>query len=514
MRRPFAATAVALTMAVTVAMTLPAAAAVQDPTTDKRVALAETLSDTALSIATRVLEGNGRPSDPEPTMALLDLRLAMPTLSADDRGRAASLLARPTDGAGDILGDGYTTPSQKKCSTLVCVHWVSTTSDKATMAWVNESLTQMNEVWKFEINKRGYRRPLPDGSKGGNSKLDVYLKDVGSLGYYGYCAAEKPNKRFRFTYSGYCVLDNDFDPAQFGGAVALDSLKVTAAHEFFHAVQYAYDATEDRWFMESTATWMEERFADAINDNRQYLPYGQLGSPQTALDTYMVGGLMPYGNWAWWEYLSQRMGNGIVQQVWNKAGAFKGAPDKYSTQALVLVLKNKGGFKKNFGSYASGNTAPGKTYSEGSEWLVAAPTIKDYTLTSTAKSSGNKSTKVNHMASKSVKATSGAGLAAPGWSLRVTVDGPKSVSSPVVVVRTKMKDGSTKQQMLKLNKAGVGSGVYGFNATNVTSITVTLANASTRFKCWRTRPTPYSCLGRPLDNKLTFNYKLTAFKRP
>ncbi len=512
MRRRFAATALALAMAVTVAMTLPAEAAVQDPTTDKRAALAETLPDTALSVATRVLEGNGRPSDPEPTMALLDLRLAMPTLSADDRVRAAGLLARPTDGAADPLGDGYTTAAEKKCSTLVCVHWVSTTSDKATTAWVDESLTQMNEVWKFEINKRGYRRPLPDGSKGGNSKLDVYLKDVGSLGYYGYCAAEKPNKRFRFTYSGYCVLDNDFDPAQFGGAVALDSLKVTAAHEFFHAVQYAYDATEDRWFMESTATWMEERFADGINDNRQYLPYGQLGSPQTALDTYMVGGLMPYGNWAWWEYLSQRMGNGIVKQVWNKAGAFKGAPDKYSTQALVLVLKKKGGFKKIFGSYASGNTMPEKTYSEGSSW-PAAPAVESYKLTRKAKSSGNRWTRVDHMSSKNVKARPGPGLVAHRWSLRVNVDGPMSSTSPVVVVRTKMKSGRTEQQRLRLNKAGVGTGVFGFNATDVASITVTLANASTRFKCWGS-PDTYSCYGKPLDDNGRFNYKLTAFKRP
>jgi hypothetical protein len=35
-------------------------------------------------------------------------------------------------------------------------------------------------------------------------------------------------------------------------------LKVTAAHEFFHAVQFAYDIGEDGWLMESTATWMEE----------------------------------------------------------------------------------------------------------------------------------------------------------------------------------------------------------------------------------------------------------------
>ena len=46
---------------------------------------------------------------------------------------------------------------------------------------------------------------------------------------------------------------------------------MTAAHEFFHAVQFAYDAADDQWFMESTATWMEDEIYDDVNDNLQYL---------------------------------------------------------------------------------------------------------------------------------------------------------------------------------------------------------------------------------------------------
>ena len=108
---------------------------------------------------------------------------------------------------------------------------------------MDQTLRQLNKVWQLEIDTMGYRKPLPDHGKGGNNKLDVYLKDVGPQGYYGYCTTER--KAYRYTYSGYCVLDDDFDPDQFNGAPALDSLKVTAAHEFFHAVQYAYDAAED-----------------------------------------------------------------------------------------------------------------------------------------------------------------------------------------------------------------------------------------------------------------------------
>ena len=50
-----------------------------------------------------------------------------------------------------------------------------------------------------------------------------------------------------------------------------NSLRVTAAHEFFHAIQFAYDVNEDIWFMEGTATWVEDEVYDSINDNYQFL---------------------------------------------------------------------------------------------------------------------------------------------------------------------------------------------------------------------------------------------------
>ena len=79
--------------------------------------------------------------------------------------------------------------------------------------------------------------------------------------------------------------------------------------------------------MESTATWMEERFADGVNDNRQYLPYGQLALPGIPWTPISRRRLHQYGNWPFFEYLSSRYGHGIVRTIWNKAATFKGAPD-------------------------------------------------------------------------------------------------------------------------------------------------------------------------------------------
>jgi hypothetical protein len=205
------------------------------------------------------------------SMTLRDLFLARSHLGGDGRVAADQILARPTDRGQDPYGDGYTVAAKAKCSQHFCIHWVPTTADRPTSyKWVLTTLDTMEKVWSYETGKLGYRKPVTDGNHGGNSRFDVYLKNVGDKGYYGYCAAEYYARSDHDLASGYCVLDNNFSYAEFH-AKPIDSMRVTAAHEFFHAIQYAYQLTEDRWLYESTATWMEERFADDVNDNRQYL---------------------------------------------------------------------------------------------------------------------------------------------------------------------------------------------------------------------------------------------------
>ncbi len=257
------------------------------------------------------------------SLAMRELFKAMPSLSASDRRTARDIFARPTDGDADPVGDGYTVPSERKCGKKVCVHWVESTADAPpSRAWVNTNLKIMGKVWKTEVGQLGYRKPIGDKKRGGNAKLDVYLKELGDRGIYGYCTPERKVRGHKWLASGYCVLDNDFAEAQYG-APPMQSLRVTAAHEFFHAVQFAYDYGEDPWLMEATATWMEERFADDVNDNRQYLPYGQVGNPSRPLDTFNRQGFNQYGNWTFFEYLSNRFGTGIVRQIWSRAGAYQ-----------------------------------------------------------------------------------------------------------------------------------------------------------------------------------------------
>ncbi len=71
--------------------------------------------------------------------------------------------------------------------------------------------------------------------------------------------------------TSYIVIDNDY--AGFGFADPQDPMKVTVAHEFSHACQFAHDYLESVWYMECTSTWIEDYVYDAVNDYRNYIPY-------------------------------------------------------------------------------------------------------------------------------------------------------------------------------------------------------------------------------------------------
>ncbi len=72
----------------------------------------------------------------------------------------------------------------------------------------------------------------------------------------------------------YIVMNDDYsafpandDPeGKFKGA-----MKVTFAHEFFHVIQFTYDIDEAGWFMELSATWMEDEIFTDVNDYYNYL---------------------------------------------------------------------------------------------------------------------------------------------------------------------------------------------------------------------------------------------------
>ncbi len=240
-------------------------------------------------------------------------------------------------------------------ATPICIHYVTTTADAPALTdtspangipdEVDRALATAESVHGTYVDS-GYRRPDPDGSLGGGSgTVDIYLAQLGTEGLYGYCTTDQPIKDDgTYNYWAYCVIDDDYSSAEFPTNTPAENQQVTLAHEYFHAVQYAYDAFEDGWIIEATATWAEEQLYDGVDDNRQYLSASQIAMPFVPLDVYHSDGYQ-YGNWIFFQYLTERWPAEtgsmprLVLELWQRMQARSGSdPDRYSTQAVAEVL--------------------------------------------------------------------------------------------------------------------------------------------------------------------------------
>ncbi len=509
MRRTWAALAAGI---VSLALTLSSVSAAQASDGDTEIsggasvepttASVETSPEQTLAVAQRVRDGEALAGDPSMTLALRDLWMAKPRLEGDALYEAEALLARPTDGVQDPQGFGYTGPSERLCGTNVCIHYSTGVDAPPSAEWVTHNLNVFEATWTAEVDTLGYRAPHADGSRGGDGRLDVYLKDLPD-GLYGFCAAERRVKKR--SASGYCVLDNDYSSAEFITGTPEQNLAVTAAHEFFHAIQFAYDYAEDKWLMESTATWMEERLADDVNDNRQYLAHSQLYSPRVPLDLFSQNASYQYGNWIFWEYLSTLYGTKIVKDVWKQAGSWKSDGGKYSFTALDKVLRKRGGFAKVYSQFAAANMTPHVIYPEGAEY--PAPGVGASVRLSKGKKRVTKRATVHHMSSTSVRFTPDASLTKK-WKLRVNVRSKKQARVLLVLHKTNGKIGT---KVVRLGKRGAGSKSVQFDSRKIAAVTAVLVNTSTRMRC--NKRTYLACAGLPKDDKMRFLVKATISKK-
>ena len=104
-------------------------------------------------------------------------------------------------------------------------------------------------------------------------------------------------------------------------------MEVTAAHEYNHVLQYAYDIAQDPWMYESTATSAEEKVFPADDD---YHGYMGTWADNPAQPITSASGLKMYGSAIWNHWLEQRYGADVVRRAWEKSVTSGGfAPDAY-----------------------------------------------------------------------------------------------------------------------------------------------------------------------------------------
>jgi hypothetical protein len=480
------------------------------------------------------------PSPRDATPILRDLAARLPDLSAADRASARAILSRPTD---NFYRDEHHYRSSAMVATAcdatrpLCVHWDERASNRDSPpgadgngttipADVTASLTTFAQVWDLEVLAYGYRGPLSDASStedGGNGKTDIYLVDLGGdqNPFFGYCTTDDPNAFDQdypyYDVSAYCVVDEDF--ANFGSSQTPQGFRdVTAAHEFFHAIQFSYDWFEDLWLMEGTAMFMEGQFRPTVKDRIRYLDDSALTSPSTPVDRGAGG--FEYGAWIWWRFLVEDFGELAdplaIREVWEHADGSSdkdgGGPDTvgrddYSLQAARHVVAARGtSFRSLFGKFARVNRTPARYYSEGASY-PRAPLSHTYFLGRGRRGSDWQSTRLRHLASGYFAFKPGRTASSNG-SLRVRVDLPRRWRGPEAYLLVLRTSGSRYFRKFALDSNGDGVRSVAFGRGTIREVDLVLTNASTRMRCGR--GTFYSCSGVGADDLRYYKFRATV----
>ena len=232
------------------------------------------------------------------------LRRDWKLLTTSAQSSLAKYLARPLLSGTELTVDS---PSGR-----FRVHYTTAGADAATVDWAQTTARIFDDVYAVEVQKMGYLPPPPPSA---GAPYDIYLQDQASSREYGYTQELSPTQPGGISYSAYTVLDRSFTSSIYAPYTPLESLQVTAAHEFYHSIQFGYNFYLDIWYAEATATWMEDELYDGVNELYDYLP-AAIANSSLSLDspasTATGGG---YGRWLITRYLAEQHGIPVMRKM-------------------------------------------------------------------------------------------------------------------------------------------------------------------------------------------------------
>ncbi|MCJ7510251.1 MAG: hypothetical protein MUP14_05110 [Dehalococcoidia bacterium] len=320
------------------------------------------------------------------TPTIIEILAIWETLTLEERTALRWVFFRPTDPNGGIDDKQHLLPSLYQTTHFVFHYTTGTDGGDAGDApdltdantngvpdYIESYASYFETSYTKEVTERGFNPPPNDAgqppndarNRNPNGKYDVF---VYAFAFYGYADPEDwPTTPSR----SYIGVNKDYDwapPNDDPEGDAKGAMKVTAAHEFHHAVQFTYDVQEESWWMETTSTYMEDEVYPAANDNYNYLPPWFEWSDGLGLTT--SDGLHEYGNFIWAKRLSEDFSDAIVKEIWIEDQTSNGLA------AIDNVLRTHGSnLIDEFNQFTRSNFFLEQLYTDGAGYrtAVAAP---------------------------------------------------------------------------------------------------------------------------------------------
>ena len=204
-----------------------------------------------------------------------------------------------------------------------------------------------DSVYEHIITDLGYPVPPSDAFydiQGGDGKYDIYIMNLNGSAYGLDYIDERYLGPQSMQATSFIILDNDYyefyildddhQKVYLYRNRPLDAVRVTTAHEYFHAVQFGMDFQETepgasisrRYWMEMSAVWMEEEVYDNINDYYTYLDYF-FAYPRTSIQQFSnYSDVHPYSSVVFAIYLSETYGRDIIRDIWFRCAEYGPGP--------------------------------------------------------------------------------------------------------------------------------------------------------------------------------------------
>jgi len=189
------------------------------------------------------------------------------------------------------------------------------------------------EVWSFHVDTMGFDQP-PVNSDG---LYEVRIENLPSF-YFGYAVAIGSSS----SCNSYIKMRNSYSASQFNDHTEEENIKVTAVHEFFHAIQFDYNChalDHSLWFLEATAVWSEDELYDDINDLYRYMPtwFSNPDKPIYESSNHM------YGSFIFFQYIDEHLGgSNTIRECWERSRDFADPGQDVTYDAIDSALDPHG----------------------------------------------------------------------------------------------------------------------------------------------------------------------------